>query len=61
MPMRDELAIPATALDDGTRGDGDIWPIIGFCLIGLAIALYFSLSSTSLDQMSLLIMQSNLF
>jgi hypothetical protein len=61
MPMRDELAIPATALDDGAGGGGDIWSIIGFCLIGSAIALYFSICSTPLDQMSLLIMQSNLF
>jgi hypothetical protein len=60
MPMSDELAIPA-ALNDGTRADGGTWSFIGFCLIGLAIALYFSLSSISPDQMLLLIMQSNLF
>ena len=61
MPMRGELAIPAMPLDAGASIVHDLWPIIGFCLIGLAVSIVFAASSTPLDQISLLIMQYNQF
>jgi hypothetical protein len=60
MPMRGELAAPAMRLDRGAKADPGIFPIIAFCLIGLAISVCFALSSQSFDQISLLIMQYNL-
>jgi hypothetical protein len=58
--MRNELAI-ATSLDAGATANRDVWPIIGFCFIGLAVSLYLSLIAAPLNQIPLLITQYNLF
>jgi hypothetical protein len=59
MPMRGELAAPASRSEHG-GGEADTWAVIGFCLIGLIISLYFALSAQALDQLPLLIVQYNL-
>jgi hypothetical protein len=61
MPMRGELAIPAMRPEAGATAEHDAWPIIAFCLIGLAMSIYFSVNSTLLDQIPVLIIQANLF
>jgi hypothetical protein len=60
MPMRGELAAPGSRSEDGGAGEGDVWAVVGFCLIGLAVSLYMALSAQSLDQIPLLIVQYNL-
>ena len=47
MPMRGELAAPASRLKDDTAA-ADIGAIIGFCLIGLAISIYLALGRATL-------------
>jgi hypothetical protein len=59
--MRGELAIAAMPPDARATADQGVWPVIGFCLIGLAMSIFFAASLTPLDQVSLLIIQSNLF
>jgi hypothetical protein len=59
--MRGELAIRTIPPNAGEAAKHDAWPIIGFCFIALAMSIYFSISSMSLDQISLLIIQYNLF
>jgi hypothetical protein len=61
MPMKGELAIPALRPNTKVSGNRDAWAIIGFCFIGLAMSIYFAVSSTPLDQISLLVIQSNLW
>jgi hypothetical protein len=61
MPMRGELAAPAIRSDSGATAEDDIFPIIVFCLIGLVISISFALTSEPFDQISLLIVQYNLF
>lgn len=61
MPMRGELVVPAMRPDAGATAEHDAWPIIGFCLIGLAMSIYFSVIETPLDQIPVLIIQANLF
>ncbi len=61
MPMRGELAVPAMRPDAGATAEHEVWAIIAFCLIGLAMSFYFSVISTPLDQIPVLVMQSNLF
>jgi hypothetical protein len=58
--MRNELAIPALRLNTNVSDDRDAWAVIAFCLIGLAMSICFAVNSTPLDQISLLIIQSNL-
>ncbi len=58
MPMRGELAAPASRLKDDTAA-ADIGAIIGFCLIGLAISIYLALGAQPFDQIPLLIAQYN--
>jgi hypothetical protein len=60
MPMRGELAVPAMRPDTGATAH-DAWAIIAFCLIGLGMSIYVSVNSTLLDQIPVLIIQSNLF
>ncbi len=60
MPMRGELAVPAMRPGAGATAH-DAWPIIAFCLIGLGMSIYVSVNSTLLDQIPVLIIQSNLF
>jgi len=59
MPMRGELAAPASRSENGAQ-EGDVWMVIGFCLIGLVVSLYFALTAQSFDQIPLLIVQYNL-
>jgi hypothetical protein len=60
MPMRGELPIPAMQSNISKSVEPGAWAVIGFCLTGLAISIYVA-SSQPLDQISLLIMQYNLF
>jgi hypothetical protein len=57
MPMRGELAMPATQQQPQARDSG-AWVVIGFCFIGLLLSLYFA--SQSLDDLPLLVVQYNL-
>lgn len=60
MPMRSELAIPRLAFKvSSTPDETGVWAVISFCIIGAAIAICFAASSEPLDQMPLLIIQSN--
>ena len=61
MPMRGELAIRDASLDVGASTKRDLWPILGICLIGLAVSVYISASITPFNQIPLLIMQYNSF
>lgn len=61
MPMRGELAVPAKRSGSGAMAKDDILPIIVFCLTGLVISICLALASQSFDQISLLIIQYNLF
>lgn len=56
--MRNELTFPARTAN--TAPDNDAWAIVGFCLTGLAMSLYFTATSLPLDEVPLLIMQYNL-
>jgi hypothetical protein len=49
--MRSAIA-PAT--------DHDAWAVIGCCLIGLLMSMYFTITSTPADQIPLLIILSNI-
>ncbi len=57
MPMRDELTF--TARTANTAPESDAWAIVGFCLTGLLMSLYFTATSVSLDDVPLLIAQYN--
>ncbi len=54
--MRNELTFPIRAAN--AAPDSDAWAIVGFCLAGLMISLYFTMTSLPLDEIP--IMQYNL-
>ena len=56
--MRNELTFPIRTAN--TTLDSDVWAIVGFCLTGLAMALYFTVTTLPLDEVPLLIAQYNL-
>jgi hypothetical protein len=60
MPMRGELAIPATRPDVSPGSNHGAWAVVGFCSIGLLISIYCAVNSAP-DQIPLLIVQSNLW
>ena len=61
MPMRGKLPIPAIQSNISKSAGSSAWAVIGFCLTGLAISMYVAASSQPLDQISLLIIQYNLW
>ena len=60
MPMRGELVIPAMRLTSGATGNRDTFPVVLFCLAGLVISVWLA-SSQPFDQISMLIVQYNLW
>lgn len=62
MPMRGELPIPGMCSNIRKPVESRILAVIGFfCLIGLAVTMYFAVSATPFDQIPLLIEQANLW
>jgi hypothetical protein len=61
MPMRGEIAIPALRPSANASDNRDAWAVIGFFFIGLAMSIYFAVSSTPFNEISLLIIQYNLW
>jgi hypothetical protein len=61
MPMRGEIAVPALRPSANASDNRDAWALIGFCLSGLAMSIYFAVTSTPFDEVSLLIIQYNLW
>jgi hypothetical protein len=58
----DEASVaPAQRPSPGTAVSRDLWPIIAVCISGYAIAGYMALQAQGLDQISLLMMQSNVW
>jgi hypothetical protein len=62
MPMRGELAIPATQSNlEWELSDHGIWSVVCFCLVGLLVTFCFALTELRFDQLPLLIAQYNAF
>jgi hypothetical protein len=61
MPMRGELPISGMCSNIEEPVESGVLEVIGFCLIGLAVTMYFAVSATPLDQIPLLIEQANLW
>jgi hypothetical protein len=61
MPMRGELVIPAPRPEISETTDHDAWAVVGFCLASLLISICCMVGSVPLGQISLLIVQSNLW
>ena len=59
MPMRGELPIRARQSAIVPATEHDAWAVIGFCLIGLLMSMYFTITSTPSDQIPLLIVLYN--
>jgi hypothetical protein len=59
--MRSEIAAPVLPPSANALDDRNAWAVIGFCFIGLAMSIYFAVNSTSFNEVSLLIIQYNLF
>jgi hypothetical protein len=59
--MRSEIAIPVLRPIANASDNRNAWAVIGFCFIGLAMSIYLAVNSTSFDEVSLLIIQYNLF
>jgi len=57
MPMRGELASPATIMRD-EETDGSAWAVVAFCAVGIGFTLYLAAGTADL---SVLIMQYNMF
>jgi hypothetical protein len=61
MPMRSEIAIPVLRLSANASDNRNAWAVIGFCFIGLTMSIYFAVNSTPFNEISLLIIQYNLW
>jgi hypothetical protein len=67
VPMRSELALPPTrslaapaVRSRDATSDSDAWAVVCFCLIGLAMSLYFAFSSLPIAELPVLVVQYNL-
>jgi len=61
MAMEDASAAARRPTNSRTVVSRELWPIIGVCLVGYAIAGYIALQAQGLDQVSTLVMQSNVW
>jgi hypothetical protein len=59
--MRGELPIPGMYSNIIKAVESGILPVVGFCLIGLAVTIYFAFSATPFDHIPVLIEQANLW
>jgi len=66
MPMRGELAVPATRSDKGAAAAGqglwvrerlvpELWVLVGFCAVGLLIALLLTVYAPPGDETAMLV------